>query len=93
MCSNVVSSCGFEATQRSPKIAVKHVVTRHGLKKCESNAKKLISSFFFTSGPIGFFESDFSLEDRRVPQGSVLWADVRREEGYPHVGFFSPTSR
>ena len=45
-----------------------------------------------TSGPIGFFDSDFSLEDRRAPQGGVLWAEVRREEGYPEVAFFSPQS-
>ena len=26
---------------------------------------------FPTSGPVGFFDSDFGLKDRRVPQGGV----------------------
>ena len=59
-------------------------------------AIKLVSNAgtpFGTSGPIGFFDSDFSLADRRVRQGGFLLAEVQKEEGYYQVGFLSSRSR
>ena len=42
-----------------------------------------------TSGPIGFFDSAFSLKDRRVPPGRLLLAH-KSEEKTPRWAFSSP---